>query len=278
VQHERSRLNWNLNVSEVAIALVLTAAVPARAAEQGQLDASPSLFSVLAAINASGYDADLDSAANHPLRLAVRRHLENRRPAVMAELGRFFREHKQGNPTAELSQYISFALSVDGPPDFKFRFQNYLLPPDVQPLAGFEKLMARFHQEAQIDSLWKQAQPAFDQAIARYHEPVSRALMEANAYLRFVSSSAMGRHFQIYLDLLGAPNHIQSRSYADDLYVVVTPSPEPQIDDIRYFYLHYLIDPMVARQSEELMKRKGWPITPSLRRRWKSTTNPILSY
>ena len=81
--------------------------------------------------------------------------------------------------------------------------------------------------------------------------------MEANAYLRFVSSSAMGRHFQIYLDLLGAPNHIQSRSYADDLYVVVTPSPEPQIDDIRYFYLHYLIDPMVARQSEELMKRKG---------------------
>ncbi len=43
------------------------------AAEQGQLDGSPALFSVLAAINAAGYDADLDSPANHPLRAAVRK-------------------------------------------------------------------------------------------------------------------------------------------------------------------------------------------------------------
>lgn len=250
-------LHWKLTRSSVAIALAFAFLAPARAAEQGQLDASPALFSVLAAIQVAGYDADLDSPANHPMRQALRKHLEGRNLPVSGDLRRFFRDHRQPDATAELSQYISFALSVGGPPDFKFRFKNYLLPPDVQRLEGFEKLMVRFHQEAGVDELWKRAQPAFDEAIARYHEPVTRAVMEVNAYLRYVGSSALGRRFQIYLDLLGAPNHIQSRSYADDYFVVVTPSPEPQIDDIRYFYLHYLTDPMMGRQSEALMKRKA---------------------
>jgi len=48
-------------------------ALQAGAAEQpGQLDASRTLFSVLAAINAGGYDADLASPANHPLRAIIR--------------------------------------------------------------------------------------------------------------------------------------------------------------------------------------------------------------
>jgi tetratricopeptide (TPR) repeat protein len=229
----------------------------ADAAEQGQLDGSLALFSVLAAINVAGYDADLDSAANHPLRQAVRKHLESLNLPVAGELRRFFRDHRQPNATAELSQYISFALAVDGPPKFNYRFKNFLLPPDVQRLEGFDKLMARFHQEAGVDQLWQRAQPAFEQVIARYHVPVTRAVTEVDAYLRYVGSSAMGRRFQIYVDLLGAPNNIQSRSYSGDYYVVVTPSSEPQTDDIRYFYLHYLVDPMVGRYSEALMKRKA---------------------
>ena len=51
-------------------------ALRADAAEpQGQLDASRALFSVLAAINAAGYDADLASAANHPLRQIIRQEI-----------------------------------------------------------------------------------------------------------------------------------------------------------------------------------------------------------
>ena len=39
---------------------------------EGQLDGSEALFTVLAAINAAGYDADLDSNANSPVRKQVR--------------------------------------------------------------------------------------------------------------------------------------------------------------------------------------------------------------
>ncbi len=227
------------------------------AAEQGQLDGSPTLFSVLAAINAAGYDADLDSPANHPLRAAVRKAIGQKNPAVLAELKRFFSSHRQKDWGAELSQYVSFALSTDGPPAFKYRFQEYLLPPDVQPLRGFEKLMQRFRNEAGIDQLWSQAQPAYEQAIGRYTAPVSRAVLDVNAYLRNPTSGFLGRRFQIYIDLLGAPNQIHTRSYADDYFVVVTPSPEPQTEDVRHAYLHYLLDPLAMKFSEDVNKKKG---------------------
>ena len=68
------------------------------------------------------------------------------------------------------------------------------------------------------------SQPAYEQVIASYHTGVSQALLEANAYLRNPTSGFLGRRFQIYVDLLGAPNQIQTRSYKDDYFVVVTPS------------------------------------------------------
>ena len=41
--------------------------------------------------------------------------------------------------------------------------------------------------------------------------------------MRNPTSGYLGRRFQIYVDLLGAPNQVQMRSYADDYFVVVTP-------------------------------------------------------
>ncbi len=93
--------------------------------------------------------------------------------------------------------------------------------------------------------------------IAEYHSGVTQALLEANAYLRNPTSGFRGRRFQIYVDLLGPPNQIQTRSYKDDYFVVVTPSAEPQIEEIRHAYLHYLLDPLALRYSEQLQRLRG---------------------
>ena len=228
----------------------------AHAAEQGQLDASPSVFTVMAAINAAGFDADLESGANHPLRELIRKHLAAVNAPVLAELKGFYARHKQKDPTADLSQYISFALSVDGPPNFAYRFKAQEIPPDVVPLDGLEKLMARFYREANIEDLWKKSRPAIDAALVRYHGPVIQAVQLVNAYLRYSTSGYLGRRFQIYIDLLGPPNQIQSRSYMDDFFIVLTPSPEPMVFDVRHAYLHYLLDPLATKYSEELMKKQ----------------------
>ncbi len=227
------------------------------AAEQGELDASPSLFAVLAAVNAAGYDADLDSLANHPLREAVRKELAAKRIPCLDELKRFFRDHRQKDWTSELSQYVSFALVVDGPPAFDFRLKVNELPPDVMALDGFQPLLVRFCREADVASLWKKAQPDFEAAIARYHAPVIGAVGQVNAYLRAEASGIRGWRFQVYVDLLGAPNQIQTRSYANEYFVVVTPSPEPQVADVRHAYLHFQLDPLATRYADDVLKKKA---------------------
>lgn len=223
----------------------------------GQLDGSPALFTVLAAINAAGYDADLASTANYGIRAQLRDLIASKHLESVEELKQFFAAHRQKDWTAELSQYVSFALTLDGPPDFKFRVKPNEIPPDANALIGFEFLLPKFYREANIEDLWKRSQPAYDQVIERYHGPVSRALLEANAYLRNPTSGYLGRRFQIFIDLLGAPNQIQSRSYKDDYFVVVTPSPEPQVTEVRHAYLHYLLDPFALKYYDHLKRLKG---------------------
>jgi tetratricopeptide (TPR) repeat protein len=239
------------------LAILGIAAVCPAWPQQGQLDGSETLFTVLAAINAAGYDADLDSPANHPLRRQVRDYLAARRLASVAKLKTFFEEHRQPNWAAELSQYVSFALLVNGPPDFKFQTLTYQLPPDAQSLQGLGPLLAEFYREADIHSLWQKAQPYYDEVIARYHEPTSQAILELNVYLRNPTSGVSGRRFMVIISLLGAPNQIHTRSYEGNYYVVVTPSAEPQIEDIRYAYLHYLLEPIVTRYQDKLLAKKA---------------------
>jgi tetratricopeptide (TPR) repeat protein len=211
----------------------------------------------MAAINAAGYDADLASPSNNPLRKQVRQYLAKKDIPSLNELKQFFKAHQQGNWGAELSQYVSFALSVEGPPDFKYRFQANELPPDVRPLEGFEKLMAKFYAEADIGNLWNDSQPAFNQAIAAYQASVAQGVLEANAYLRNPTSGYLGRRFQIYLDLLSAPNQVHTRSYRDDYFVVVTPSAEPETDEIRHAYFHYLLDPLSLKYAKSIFRVRG---------------------
>lgn len=229
---------------------------------------------MLAAINVAGYDADLDSASNHPLRQVVRKELSAKQLSSVEDLKRFFVAHRQKNETAELSQYVSFALTVDGPPEFAYKVRTVEIPPDVVPLEGLGPLLASFYLEANIDELWKKSQPAFEQVIARYHEPVSRAVLEVNGFLRNPAAGYLGRRFQIYVDLLGAPNQIQTRSYGDDYYVVLTPSPAPQAEDVRHAYLHYLLDPLATKYAEYVLKKKALAdyaqAAPALEQHYKS--------
>lgn len=240
----------------LAVPLCLLVSPALRAAEQGQLDGNLTMFSVLAALNASGYDAEINSPSNSPLRAAVRKHLASKSIPVVDEIRRFIKDHRQDDDARLLSLYLSFSLCVEAP-TYKYRLRRNDLPPEVAALTEFPDLMKRFHQEAGIDELWKAAQPAFDQAIARYHEPVSKAILEANGYLRNPTSGFLGRRFQIYVDLLGAPNHVQNRLYADEFFVIVTASPEPQIDRIRQAYLTYLIDPLTLKHHEIIDKKKA---------------------
>ena len=80
---------------------------------QNQLDGNEALFTVLAAINAAGYDDQIDAASTHVFRHALRTNLAARNLDSVFELKRFFRDHKLSDPTAELNRYISYALLIN---------------------------------------------------------------------------------------------------------------------------------------------------------------------
>jgi tetratricopeptide (TPR) repeat protein len=238
---------------------ILVAALAAQAApaETGQLDASPSLFTVMAAINSAGYDADLGSPSNSPLRAAIRREIAKRNPPSLSAIRDFVEKHKHGDATAELGQYISFALSCSGPPTFAFKQRDVDIPPDASALTALSPLLAAFYKEAGIDDLWRRSQPAIDQIIERYHQPISDAVLQVNVYLRQPTSGLSGRRFQIFVEPQAAPNQIQTRSYGLEYFVVVSPSTDLRTFDIRHGYLHYLLDPLATREQEILRRKKG---------------------
>ncbi len=224
--------------------------------ELGQLDASPNLFTVMAAINAAGYDADVASPQNSPLRDLVRAELAKRQIPSLPALKEFFQKHRKRGDTAELSQYISFALTAKGPPDFAITQREVEIPPDVSGMTELSGLLAAFYQEADVPSLWRASQRYVDTYIKMYHLPVTNAVLTVNAYLRQQTSGFKGRHFQIFIETLAAPNQIQTRSYGEQYYVVITPSPEPRTFDVRHAYLHYLLDPLATRYQEIVNRKK----------------------
>ena len=236
--------------------LALAAVAPAQQTETGQLDASPSLFTVMAAINAAGYDAGVDSPNGDPLRKAIREELAKRRIPSLAALRDFYAAHRKRTSSEDLNQYISFALSVSGPPAFQFKEKDADIPPDAAALKDLTPLLVAFYKEANVDDLWRRSQPHILEAIARYHRPVLEDVEQVNAYLRQPTSGVRGRRFQIFIELVAEPNQVQTRSYGYDYYVVVTPSAEPRAFDIRHAYLHYLLEPLTTRYREILDRKK----------------------
>ena len=242
------------------IALLLAAASFGLRAQtstgEAQFSTSITLFSTLAAINAAVYDAGMDSPLNerYKVRSQIREALAQRNIPCLPELKAFYKEHRKATDTADLSQYISFGLLAGGPPNFAVNTAD--MPPDVQSLAGFSDLLARFYKEANLEELWKRAQPAYLAAIAEYQDPVINAIFEADGYLRNTSGS-LGRSFQIYIDLLGAPDQVQVRSYRNDYFVVITPTSSPAIDEIRDAYLSYVLDPLSFRYANAINQKKA---------------------
>jgi len=229
---------------------------PVQDTGENQFDANITLFSAMAAINAAGYDAGLNTPTNarFPLRDQIRAELSKRNIPCLPELKAFYLQHKKPNETADLSQYISFALLADGPPTFPIRPVD--LPPDVDALRGFGDLLARFYKEANLEELWNRSQPAYNAALGLFQPMVLNAVLEANAYARNPSGPTAGRRFQIYLDLLGGPGQIQIRTYRKEYYVILTPTAANISGEIRDAYLAYLLDPLSIRFNEVLVDKK----------------------
>jgi tetratricopeptide (TPR) repeat protein len=228
------------------------------AAEQLQLDVNENLFYTFAAINAAGYDEGIQLPDTDPLRKQLRDYLAKQKIGVLPDLKAFFTAHNRRKSNLEISsQYISWALSVTGLPDFAWRTRDVEVPPDAKELEGFAPLMIDFCRQAHMEELWERARPVYEKELEKYHAPVVAATTKIDGYLRVAAAGYLGRRFSVFIDLLAAPQEVQTRNYGDDAFVIVTHSIEPRMYDIRHAYLHYQIDPIIIKYGVDLQQKRS---------------------
>jgi tetratricopeptide (TPR) repeat protein len=243
------------------------------------LDSSETIFSVLAALNACGYDQDLtiSDATRSNVRAEVQRNLRDSEAAEAARtaLCEFYQGHVASKePNRNLSQYISLALYMDGPPHFAPRVKEDDLPPDAFVIAGFGTLLEKFYDKAGLHSIWEHHRNDYAAAMRRYHEPLAKMVFDTEIYLKQPSAQYLGRHFTIYLDFMGSPNETDARNYGADYYVVVFPAPSLpsgempksalKMDQIRHTFLHYEFDPLAAKHFSSIKRLE--PLLQSVKR------------
>jgi hypothetical protein len=248
---------------KLALGLFLAAvlAFPSRGLAQQpgnvSLDADEQLFAVLAALNAAGYDTGMGSDSGNSVRSQVRSRLAQESVAVLPELRKFYEEHRIADDSgADLGQFVSLALLLGPPPEFKLAVTVTDLPPDAKKLTALVPLLKKFYAEADLPSLWKSVQPGYQAEIVRYSDPVRRSIALTDAYLRFASGAYLGRKYLIDVDLLASPDQAQARVYGANYFLVVTPSKQLKVTEIRHQYLHFLLDPLAAKYAEVIHEKE----------------------
>ncbi len=223
------------------------------------LDNNPSLFTVLAGMNACGFDEDLSTSM--PLRSQIREEVKAniqssiRAQNALSQFCAFYNDHRQPSATRDLAQYVSLALNLDEPPALTSKLKEADLPPDAANVLGAIPLLQNFYITAEIGTIWKHHQAEYSSLIEKYHQPVSDMLFSTDIYLKRQLSSYVGRSFIIYLDPMGAPGLVNARNYGDDYFMVVAPGTTGiKLDQIRHTYLHYILDPLILKRANQVKR------------------------
>jgi len=223
------------------------------------VDGDIRLFTVLSALNAAGYQfGPAVYPAVSATRQQVREAIEKELPAELREnLKQFYELHHEGTErSVELSKYVSLALMLDQPPKFGFIWSQDKLPPDVLPIVDFEPLVKQFYEAVHMERLWSKAQPPLEHYIASQQAGILRTIQQTEAYLRLPSSSYLGRHYFIVVDVLGTSTAALARNYGEDYYLVTGPSSQANLDEIRHQFLHFVLDPLSLKFADRFYHKR----------------------
>lgn len=169
---------------------------------------------------------------------------------------RFQQEHLAPDPGRDASQYVSLALELGDPPDFTPTLREADLPPDASRVLGVVSLLQKFYRAANVHALWQEHQAEYQALVQQFHDPVANIITQTDVYLRLQSSGYVGRRFVIFLEPLLSPTQVNSRNYADNYFLVISPSSDASVhvQEIRHTYLHYVLEPLALKHGA-VMKR-----------------------
>jgi len=223
------------------------------------LETSETLFSVLAAMNACGYNQELSSsyAVRAKIRAELARAAEASPEAAAArdQICQFYNDHRQADASHDLSQYVSLALNLGDPPKFAPLISDADLPPDAAYVRGLVPLLQTYYGQEKLHAVWLAHQAEYEQLAEQFHDPVSRMILATEVYLKLPMSTYVGRRFTIFLEPLAAPGQMNARNYGSDYFLVASPEHGTlRMGEIRHAYLHYVLDPFALKRANALKR------------------------
>lgn len=218
------------------------------------IETSESMFDVMAALNACGYNEGL--AISDPVRQAVR---DNINQALMKSaaardsrdrLCAYVQTHTLNSAKLSLAAYISLALYLNPPPALTPNVATSDLPPDAGPLVDFLPHLRDFAQAVNLHLIWVLNRPAYEAEVVKAHVAVSQMLVQMDLYLRQPPATYGTRRFLVILEPLIAPGEVNARVYGGDYIVVESPvNGKIDLKPVKHTYLRFVLEPLIYARS-----------------------------
>jgi len=208
------------------------------------------IFTLFAALNAAGYDQENFDQPYHPVRQQVRDALAGKNFSGQARL------------RTELSflhpyNFIVWALYFDQPPRFD-RVVTGWNEKDVPAFFffGLDSELSRFYEEADIEALWEQVRPQYEEEAARYQAAAGQAVQEALDYTRMRDVTL--KQVVIIPNLLSAHWSGFGPSVGETAYVIIGPTAdEPDVSLVQHEVIHSIVGPLVEANLQVIDPRKA---------------------
>lgn len=221
------------------------------------LETSEPLFDIAVALNACGYDDDLEHS--DPVRAKIRADVAAASIATPEanesrnQLCTYIHKHELTDGGLNLAQYVSLAMYLSPPPELTPTVAETDLPPDSTQVVNILPLLRTFAEQIHLNAIWFKYHPEYAALVDLVHDPLTRMILNTNIYLKAPASSYDGRRFLVLLEPMLAPSATNARIYANDYIVVTSPANEPpgsvKMEQIRHTYLHYEVEPLVYSRA-----------------------------
>jgi len=221
------------------------------------LETSEPLFDIAVALNACGYDEDLEHS--DPVRAKIRADVAAASLATPEAnesrnaLCEYIHKHELSDGGLNLAQYVSLAMYLSPPPELTPTVDETDLPPDSTQVVNMLPLLRTFSEQVHLNAIWFKYRPEYDALVDLVHDPLTRMILNTNIYLKLPASSYDGRRFLVLLEPMLAPSQTNARIYANDYIVVTSPANDPpgsvKMEQIRHTYLHYEVEPLVYSRA-----------------------------
>jgi hypothetical protein len=218
------------------------------------LQTSEPLFDVAVALNECGYDQDLENS--DPLRQHIRddvnQYLQGSAAARDArdKVCAYIAGHRLANSGRDLAQYVSLALYTTPPPELKPSVEVPDLPPDSTQVVEILPLLRDFVQATELHAIWAANRAAYEDELAKLHDPLTKMILATNVYLKMPTSGYDGRRFIVVIEPMLAPSGTNARVYGSDYVIVASPVRGAiNMQQVRHTYLHYEIEPLLYARA-----------------------------